>query len=131
MPTLVEEICEAANRLPRRKQRALPDVARFLATDEGDIDSKDPNDPDSKAFDVTAAMERALQDIKSGRGRRFREVLNDSGVTRPPLPDAGRCRHGVGAVTQPRGPEEGHQDRKSRRAASEVHPPQLSSSFAG
>lgn len=131
MPTLVEEIHEAVNRLPRRKQRTLLDVARFLATDEADIDSNDPNDPDSKAFDVTAAMERALQDIKAGRGRRFREVLNDSGVTRPPLPDAGRCRHRVGAVARPRGPKEGHQYRKSRRAASELHPPQLSFSLAG
>ncbi|MBI3921655.1 MAG: hypothetical protein HY318_09580 [Armatimonadetes bacterium] len=52
MPTLVDEIYEAVNRLPRRKQRTLLDVARFLVTDEAEVDSK--------AFDVTAAMERAF-----------------------------------------------------------------------
>jgi len=42
-----------------------------------EIDSNDPHDPDSKAFDVTAAMERALHDLKAGRWRPAEELINE------------------------------------------------------
>ncbi len=78
MATLADEIYETVRRLPRRKQRTLLDFARFLAAnDKEEPDSNDPNDPDSKAFDVTAAMERALRDIKAGRGRPAEELLSE------------------------------------------------------
>ncbi len=77
MPTLAEEIYETVRRLPRRKQRTVLDFARFLADGIEEPDSNDPNDPDSKAYDVTAGIIRGLQDVKAGRGRPFREVLDE------------------------------------------------------
>jgi hypothetical protein len=78
MATLADEIYQTVRRLPRRKQRSVLDFVRFLAADGAEEpDSNDPNDPDSKAYDVTAGIIRGLQDVKAGRGRPFREVLDE------------------------------------------------------
>ena len=78
MVTLAEEVYEIVRHLPKRRQRTALDFVRFLAVQEvAESDSNDPDDPDSKVFDVTAAVERALGDIKAGRWRLAEDLINE------------------------------------------------------
>jgi hypothetical protein len=66
--TLDEQIRHELLRLSRRDKRTVLDFARFLASQNG---------AEEEPIDLTASVKRALLDVKAGRGRPLKEVLDE------------------------------------------------------